>query len=113
MKLEVLTALENIHMAIDEIERYVQYRSGFDAYLKHRESQVMAERFIIVIGECIVRAKTHAPDQANTDAPQIRAMRNRLVHDYDRIDQAAIYIALTKHIPILKLEVEALLRQHG
>lgn len=113
MKPEVLTALENIRLAIGEIEQFVRYRDGFQAYMAHRESQVMAERFIIVIGEGIVRVKMHAPDIAITDAPQIRGMRNRLVHDYDRIDQAMVYTVLTKHIPILKAEVEALLSQHG
>jgi len=113
MKPEVLTALENIRLAIEEIEQYVRFREGFDAYLAHRESQVMAERFIIVIGEGIARAKAHEPDVGITDAPQIRAMRNRLVHDYDRIDQAAVYIALTKHIPLLKAEVELLPQRHG
>ena len=113
MKPEVLTALENIRLAIEEIDRFVRYRDGYQNYLAHRESQVMAERFIIVIGEGVARIKLHAPEAAITDAPQIRGMRNRLVHDYDRIDQAAVFQVLTRHIPLLKTEVEALLKQHG
>ncbi|MFZ1692448.1 MAG: HepT-like ribonuclease domain-containing protein [Flavobacteriales bacterium] len=113
MKPEVLTALENIRLAIEEIERYVRFRDGYQAYLAHRESQVMAERFIIVIGEGIARIKTHAPETPITEAPQIRGMRNRLVHDYDRIDQGAVFNVLVRHIPILKAEVETLLKQHG
>jgi uncharacterized protein with HEPN domain len=102
MKPEVLTALENIRLAIEEIERYVRYREGYEAFLQHRESQVMAERFIMVIGEGIVRVKTHAPETPITDAPQIRGTRNRLVHDYDQIDQGAVFNVLVRHIPIRK-----------
>jgi hypothetical protein len=111
MKPEVLTALENMRMAIGELERYVRYHAGFDPCMAHRGSRVMAER--IVIGEGILHAKGPDPDLAITDAPQIRGMRNRLAPDYHRIGQAMVYVALTRHIPVRKAEVEALLDHIG
>jgi uncharacterized protein with HEPN domain len=111
MKPEVLTALENMRMAIGELERYVRYHAGFDPCMAQRGSQVMAER--IVIGEGIVHAKGPYPDLAKTHAPRIRGMRNQLAHDYHRIDQAMVHVALTRHIPVRKAEVEALLDHIG
>ncbi len=113
MKPEVSTCLEEIRTAIVEIETYIKLDAGHQAYLAHRPSQLIAERLLTVIGEAVKRIERLDGTVAITNALQIYGMRNRLAHDYNNVDHAMVYVVLTRHIPVLRSEVEALLRQHG
>ena len=42
---------------------------------------------------------------------RIIGFRNRVSHDHDMIDQAVVRTMLSRHIPIHKAEVQALLNQ--
>jgi uncharacterized protein with HEPN domain len=41
-----------------------------------------------------------------TNARQIVNTRNWVIHNYDKVDEVIIWGIITKHLPILKLEVE-------
>ena len=47
--------------------------------------------------------------EAQTSLEEIRTA----ILEISTIDHAMVFVVLTKHIPVLKLEVEALLRHHG
>jgi uncharacterized protein with HEPN domain len=38
-------------------------------------------------------------------------MRNRIVHGYDAVDNVTVWTAAVKHAPILRSQVEELLRE--
>jgi len=98
---------------MQEIDAYVMYQEGSHTHAAHRPSQIIAERLLTVIGEAVKRIQRMDETIVISNAPRIGGLRNRLAHDYSNIDHATAYVVLTKHIPILKIEVEALLRKHG
>ncbi len=113
MKPELRKYLEDIRAAIIEVDAYVDLSGGFNQYQVDRRSQIIAERLLIVIGEQVVRVLRSEPDIAITETVRITGFRNRIVHDYDQIDNATVYNILVRHLPILKNEVAVLLNDHG
>ena len=65
---------------------------------------------LMIIGEA-VRAIDPALKQKYPAIPwrQIAGMRNILVHDYFRINQAIVWETLETHVPLLKAEVQSIL----
>ena len=45
--------------------------------------------------------------------PRIVGFRNRIIHGYDTIDDAAVWGIVQSHLPQLLSEVETLLREEG
>jgi len=50
------------------------------------------------------------PDISITDSRKIVDTRNRIIHGYDSVSEDIIWLIVTKYLPILKKEVEALLK---
>ena len=69
------------------------------------------ERELLVIGEAANRLLTKFPDIAISDARKIVGLRNKMIHEYDVIDDAQLWSIIIKHLPKLKEEVEALLKE--
>ncbi|SRR5690606_19271668 len=111
MRPRELAFLEEIGNAIAEIEKFVK-AEDFQQYLANRPSQLIAERLLIVIGEAATKVKRSRPELLQ-NVDKMIGLRNRVVHDYATIDQANVFVILKEHIPILKQEVEELLRLHG
>jgi uncharacterized protein with HEPN domain len=67
------------------------------------------ERELEIIGEAMNRiSKLEALDIQYYK--QIISLRNQIIHSYDNIDDATIWGIVVKHLPILKQEVEELLK---
>jgi uncharacterized protein with HEPN domain len=109
---EILTWLEQIRERIEELEEDVA-SAGFSAFLASRPLKRSAERNIEEIGEAMLRILRAEPDVAISEARRIVSTRNRLAHDYDKISHDILWLIIERDIPILRAEVEALLRQHG
>lgn len=95
-------------------ERVFELASGlsYDQYVAAGATPLAVERLLITIGEAVNRLRTASPDDAaklQADVRGIVAVRNILVHNYDDIDQAAVYAIITRHLPLLLREVIALL----
>ena len=71
------------------------------------------ERQFGIIGEAISRlAKVDEATAARiTDYRRIISFRNILIHDYDSVDNQIVWNALQYRLPVLLLEVEALLKE--
>ncbi len=41
---------------------------------------------------------------------QIIGMRNRVIHSYDKVDDEIVWGTIIRHLPVLKTEVETLLK---
>ncbi len=48
-----------------------------------------------------------------TDARRIVSLRNRLAHEYDDVSHDLLWLIIENDLPILKQEIEELLRLHG
>ena len=71
------------------------------------------ERHFEIIGEALSRLTRLDPDTAGqiTDAAQIIAFRNVLIHGYDAIDDSRVWDAIQHSLPVLHAEVATLLDQ--
>ncbi len=94
----------DILLAIEAIEQYMAGITSFDGYSASPMVKDAVERRFIIIGEAINKLVQLAPEDVIEDAQRIRAFRNRLVHSYDAIDDAAVWIILQKYLPALKAE---------
>jgi len=69
------------------------------------------ERKLGIIGEAF--AKLEEADPALTENfPELRkiiGMRNRIVHDYDNVDEELVWDVVQNRLPVLQQKVEALL----
>jgi uncharacterized protein with HEPN domain len=66
-----------------------------------------------LIGEAINRIRKIDPDTATriTQHQQIIGFRHILVHEYDDIDDVQVWDIIQNSLPLLKSEVDALLRE--
>jgi len=110
MRPDVRTHLEWIRLAIEEMEQYAPLVGGFAAFKADRAKQLIVERCLIVIGEAVVRIGREAPELPLSEMKKIIMARNIIVHDYERVSIDILFIIYDRHIPLLKSEVEALLK---
>ncbi len=95
--------------AIQELEEHAstvtEHALDQDAMLRYA-----VVKLIEVIGEA-ANLLTKELRQAHPEVPWnlVIGMRNRLVHDYFRVDTAVVAEVVRIHIPVLKPQVEAIL----
>ena len=68
------------------------------------------EREFEIIGEAMNRIDKLDSDLSISGKRQISNMRNRVIHGYDRIDDEIIWGTIIRHLPVLKSEIEILLK---
>jgi uncharacterized protein with HEPN domain len=67
------------------------------------------EREFEIIGEAMNRI-AQIDDKINISTKkQIISMRNRVIHGYDKIDDAIVWGTIIRHLPILKKEIQSLI----
>jgi len=70
------------------------------------KTQSAVERQLVLIGEALNKLKKTEPDLTIQNDQKIIAFRNRLVHAYDNIDDAIVWMVLQTHLNNLKKELE-------
>src|SRR5690606_1424938 len=98
--------LSDILIAIDLIEKFVQDTPDFNAYDTDLKTQSAVERQLVLIGEALNKLKKAEPDIIIQNDQKIIAFRNRLVHAYDDINNAIVWMVLQTHLNNLKKELE-------
>jgi uncharacterized protein with HEPN domain len=85
----------------------------FDDYAADALLRSGVERQLEIIGEALRVAVQHRPVLATeiTDVPAIIAFRNQLTHAYSAIDHRTVWGILERRVPLLRAEVEPLLRR--
>ena len=68
------------------------------------------ERALSIIGEALSKAEKIDPNLPVTNIKQIIELRHILIHDYGKIDAPRLFLILQKNLPLLKDEVENILR---
>jgi len=104
-----LLLLNDVLDAINRIEIYVQGVSK-DTFFKHLMMQDAVMHQIEIIGEASNRISDVFQDE-NPELPwmQMRAIRNKIVHDYRGIELEIIWDTVINNLPGLKTKVEHLL----
>lgn len=100
--------LSDILMAIDLIENFIADTTDFNLYQKDLKTQSAVERQLVIIGEALNKLKQTESDLLIQNDKQIIGFRNRLVHAYDSIDNAIVWVIVKRHLFGLKKEIEQL-----
>ena len=90
---------------IDLIEAFVEPLTDFNEYLKDLKTQSAVARQLGIIGEAVNKFDKHFPDLTLENARKIVGLRNRIIHAYDAVDPAMIWVIVKKHLAPLKSEV--------
>jgi len=103
--------LLDILLAARDIREFV---SGLDraAFEKDRKTQAAVLHRFTVIGEAAKRL-SEPFRQAHPHVPwaQIAGMRNRLIHEYERVDLAEVWNAVERDVPELVRALEPLVEK--
>ena len=102
--------LIDILQATEEIQNFVQ-GMDFKAYQNKPVAKRAVERDFEIIGEALNRIKNTDDTilEKISEHHRIIGFRNILIHGYDIVDEAIVWQAVTKHLPILVSEVKKLL----
>jgi uncharacterized protein with HEPN domain len=114
MRRDTLNALEHILAAVQNVAADTAGMT-FEDFERDRRTRQLVERNFEIIGEAVNRLRNHDPSVAAriSSHNQIVAFRNALVHGYDRIDYNKVWQAIEESLPILRAEVEQILRERG
>jgi len=104
--------LLDVLLACQAIESFAAGRS-FAEYQADEQFRAATERKFEIIGEALTRLGRTAPHaiQRISEVPAIVAFRNRITHGYDSIDDLVVWDIVQQKVPVLKAEVEKLLRE--
>ena len=103
--------LFDILHALDEIDAFfVDRPKNFEIYHKDIRTKRAVERNLEIIGEAIHRILQRNNSIVLPNARKIVDTRNRIIHGYDTVSDELIWGIVLKHLPILRVEVEALLK---
>lgn len=102
--------LFDIQDSIASIESYLGEKRDYNIYKSNRMLRRAIEREFEIIGEAMNRIEGLDPKIGITSKKQIISMRNRVIHGYDKIDNEIIWGTIVRHLPLLKSEIENLLK---
>jgi uncharacterized protein with HEPN domain len=111
MKDKAKKYLYDIKSSIDSI--YIHLK-GIDNYALFTGSLTVkraVEREFEIIGEAMNFLIAIEPSIQISDSRKIIAMRNRIIHGYDSVDDSVLWNIIISNLSVLKSEVEALLKQ--
>ena len=107
---EIAKLLFDMRQAADLIQAFVQDKTIGD-YLEDPMLRSAVERQFEIIGEALNQAvKLDATLKTRIrNTRHIINFRNILIHGYDSVDEAIVWQAVTKHLPILNREIKEIL----
>ena len=109
MEKEIKVWLSDIKQAIDEINQFLPEQKIFQEFQRDLKGKRAIERNIEIIGEAVNRILNVNSDIEITNSRKIVDTRNRISHGYDNVSDDIIWAIIIRDIPILQIEVDALL----
>ncbi|MCC7048511.1 MAG: DUF86 domain-containing protein [Alphaproteobacteria bacterium] len=105
--------LHHILQAIERIDTYLQSVDRLQ-FMADAMMQDAVIRNIEIIGEATRRLSTDLT-VANAEVPwrEIAGMRNRLAHGYFAINITTVWNVAQKDLPMLRAQIQAILRNRG
>jgi uncharacterized protein with HEPN domain len=105
MALEILKELYDIRTSIDEIDGFISGTVSYKKFLEDKRTLYAVERKLEIIGECVLRIMRRDPFIQIENARRIVQFRNRIAHEYDKIDYTILWSVVKNHLPLLKQDV--------
>lgn len=110
MQPEIRVCLHDVLQAIEETESFFAGQSlDFTRYQQDVRTRRATERNLEIMGEAVGRVLKFDPAFQLSNARQIIATRNRIIHGYDTVSDEMVWSIVVRHLPQLKQEVTALL----
>ena len=104
--------LEDILIAINEIDVFFEtLPKQYDVFVNNLLLRRGIERNIEIIGEAVSRILKNDDTVSITNARKIVDTRNYVIHGYDSLTVDILWSIVVNHLPILKNEVQKLLKQ--
>lgn len=103
--------LFDVLTAIRRIEEFLGAKRDFSVYQQDAMLRSAVERQLIIVGEAVNRLRQLDENIPLTASQAIVQFRNRITHEYDRVDDVNVWAILVKYLPKLKEETESLLNQ--
>lgn len=100
--------LFDIEQSISDVKTYIAAIESFEAYEKDKLIRRAVEREIEIIGEAMNRILKIDSHLKIPNARSIISIRNKIIHGYDEVDNVVIYTVATKHLDLLKRDLENL-----
>lgn len=112
MRLDTIGALEDIRESIAFIGEDTM-NATFDAFIRDRRARQLVAHNLLIIGEALNRIRRHDPVvfERITEASEIVATRNYMIHAYDTINYETVWRTVHNSLPVLSAEVEQFLRE--
>ena len=109
----VKKSLEDILIAIEEIDIFFETQpKKYDAFVNSLLLRRGVERNIEIIGEAVSRVLKNDSAVSITNARKIVDTRNYVIHGYDTLTADILWSIVVNHLPLLKNEVEELLKKN-
>ncbi|KAA6440609.1 DUF86 domain-containing protein [Dyadobacter flavalbus] len=108
---EIKTWLYDMLNAITEIESFFADRPMlFASYQADLRTKRAVERNIEIIGEAMNRIIKKDNSVQITNSRKLVDVRNRIIHGYDSVSDEVIWGIIVKHLPVLQIEIEELIK---
>jgi uncharacterized protein with HEPN domain len=107
---ELKRYLEDVLHSILMIEKFRAGVSSFHEYEGNTMLKSAVQWQLSVIGEALNKALKTDPQLIITNARKVVDMRNKLIHGYDEVEDNVVWNVIIKYLPLLKDEVERLLK---
>jgi uncharacterized protein with HEPN domain len=104
--------LSDIQQSISLIENFMEGIENFSTYQSDYKTQSAVERQLGIIGEAVNKFRQEENIIILNHTRQIINFRNRLIHSYDSIDTAIVWVILKNHLPMLKQETDKICNSH-
>ena len=101
MEIEIKKYLFDIHESISSIEDFLGEKRDFNIYLHDKMLRRAIEREFEIIGVALNRIDKLDSSINISSKRQIIGMRNRVIHGYDKIDNAIVWGIIVRHLPVL------------
>ncbi len=110
---QILKYLHDMLESINSINSYLGETRIFEEYKSNKMLRRAVEREFGIIGEAMTKIIQINPSISLSAKSQIKGMRNRVIHGYDKVDDEIVWGTIIRHLPVLKSELEVLIEQNS
>ena len=110
-KKSVKKYLYDVQQSISSIYEYLGEKRDFFEYERNKLLRRAVERELEIIGEAMKRLLELDESISIDNARRIVDLRNFVIHGYDKVDNVIIWGILSKDLPKLKQQVDALMAE--
>ena len=110
-KKSVKKYLYDVQQSVNSIFEYLGEKRDFFEYERNKLLRRAVERELEIIGEAVKHLLELDENICIDNARRIVDLRNFVIHGYDKVDNVIIWGILSKDLPKLKQQVDALMAE--